>query len=210
MTARVSTIARTATVLSRNPLGLLALCLVIGEAIASIFLLHPSGLGRAERLLLCGFVVGYPLCVVAAIYRLISRHHTKLYAPADFRDERCFLEVLRLTDAGQPLPLASTRAIPGDDFALLEPAPAANCAPRPEPGIYLRCVDALRGRDALRGHDAYYVTRRQQIYLLRRDGQSGPPQEIKALPRGCEALPRQDWDRELSALVDVAEQFSRR
>lgn len=198
MTARVSTIARTATVLSRNPLGLLALCLVIGEAIAAMFLLHPAGLAGIERLLLCGFIVGYPPCVVVAIYRLISRHHTKLYAPADFRDERCFLEVLRLAEPGQAQPLASTRAIAGDDFALLEPAPAANQGPRPEPGMYLR------------GRDAYYVTRRQQMYLLRRDGQAGPPQEVRALPRGCAALARQDWDHELRALADVAEQFAGR
>ncbi|HEY0133015.1 MAG TPA: hypothetical protein VGB85_03010 [Nannocystis sp.] len=198
MTARGSTIARTATVLSRNPLGLLALCLVIGEAIAAMFLLHPAGLAASERLLLCGFVVVYPLCVVAAIYRLISRHHTKLYAPADFRDERCFLEVLRLTDPGQALPLASTRAIAGEDFALLEPEPAANSGRRPEPGVYRH------------GRDEYYVTWRQQVYLLRRDGQSGPPQEVRALPRGCEPVPRQDWDHELRALADVAEQFARR
>ena len=85
MAARIPTIARTATVLSRNPLGLLALCLVIGEAIAGMFLLRPGALLGVERVLLCSFVVAYPLCVVAAIYRLVSRHHTKLYAPADGR-----------------------------------------------------------------------------------------------------------------------------
>jgi hypothetical protein len=198
MTVRASSIARTAAVLSRNPLGLLALCLVIGEAIASIFLLHPGGLHGPERVLLCLFVVAYPPCVVAAIYRLVSRHHTKLYAPADFRDERCFLEVLSLTGAVQPVPLPSIHAIAGDDFQLIASAPAANGGPRLEPGVYLQ------------GSDAYYVTRRQQLYLLRCPGAPQLPREIRALPDGCRLLPRQDWDRELQALADAAEQIAGR
>lgn len=198
MTARPPSMARTAAVLSRNPLGLLALCLVIGEAIACTFLLHPAGLQAGERALLCGFVVAYPLCVVAAIYRLVSRHHTKLYAPADFRDERCFLEVLHLGGPGQALPLASTRVIAGDDFALIESAPAANCGPHRESGVYVL------------GDDAYCVTRRQRIYLLRRAGESQLPRECKALPAECRLLPRQDWDRELQALADAAERIAGR
>lgn len=198
MAARVSPIARTATVLSRNPLGLLALCLLIGEAIAGMFLLHPGGLLAVERVLLCSFVVVYPLCVVAAIYRLVSRHHTKLYAPADFRDERCFLDVLRLTDTGQAQPLASTHTIAGDDFALIEAAPAANCSPQATPGVYLRTTDA------------YYVTHGQQIYLIRRPDDPCLPREVRVLPYGCRLLPRQDWDRELQALADATEQIAGR
>ena len=184
--------------LSRNPLGLLALCLVIGEAIAGMFLLHPSGLQGAERALLCGFVVGYPPCVVAAIYRLVSRHHTKLYAPGDFRDERCFLEVLQQTAPGQAQPLASTRVITGDDFQLIEARPAANEAPRRVSGVYVHAGDA------------YYVTRRRQMYLLRRAGERELPREVQALPEGCRLLKRGEWDGELRALAAAAESFVRR
>lgn len=198
MTARLSSFARTATVLSRNPLGLLALCLVIGEAIAGMFLLHPNGLHGPERLLLCGFVVGYPLCVVAAIYRLVSRHHTKLYAPADFRDERCFLEVLRQSAPDQPPPLASTAIVEGDDFFMIIAAPAANGRPWREPGVYLV------------GGDAYCVTRRQQIYLLRRAGAVGLPHEVHTLPGACRLLPRHEWDGELQLLADAAERIAGR
>lgn len=196
MSSRVPALARTATVLSRNPLGLLALCLVIGEAIAGLFLLHPGGLLAGERLLLCSFVVAYPLCVVAAIYRLVSRHHTKLYAPADFRDERAFLEVLHLADGAQPL--ASTYTIAGDDFALIEASPAANGVPPLAYGVYLR------------GDDAYYVTRTRQIYLIRRSDEASLPREVRTLPHGCRLLPRHDWDRELQALADVTERLAGR
>lgn len=199
MTARVSPIARTATILSRNPLGLLALCLMIGEAIAGMFLLHPGALLGVERLLLCSFVVAYPLCVVAAIYRLVSRHHTKLYAPADFRDERAFLEVLRLADSAQPQaqPLASTYTITGDDFALIEAAPAANSGPQLAPGVYVRASDA------------YYVTHGRQIYLIRRTNDPLLPREVRVLPQGCRLLPSQDWDHDLQALAHATEQFAR-
>lgn len=196
MTARSLPLARTATALSRNPLGLLALCLIIGDGIPGMLLLYLGGLSGAERLLLCIFVVSYPLCLVAAIYRLVSRHHTRLYAPADFRDERCFLDVLALTGPSQAAPLTSTRVIAGEDFALIESAPAANCGPRREPGVYL-C-----------GTDVYYVTHRQQIFLLRRAGDTQLPREVRALPERCHLLPRQDWDRDLQALADAAERLA--
>lgn len=185
------TLARTATVLSRNPLGLLALCLIVGEAIAGLFLLGAGDLQRLERALLCVFVVVYPLVVVLAIYRLISRHHTRLYAPADYRDERCFLEVLQLTS--DALPFVPTRAIVGDDFALIAPQPAANNGPRIEPGFYLD------------GNSSYYVTRRGQMFLLRRAGDPHPPQELRTLPATCRRVPRHECDRELRALADAIE-----
>lgn len=193
MAASSPSLARTATVLSRNPLGLLALCLVVGESIAGVFLLRIGELGRPEALMLCAFVVVFPLVVVTAIYRLISRHHTRLYAPADFRDERCFLEVLRLTDRAAPPTLACTRAITGDDFQLIVPDVAANVRPRREPGIYLH------------EREAYYVTRRQQCFHLR--GADGPRllREVQRIPDACCLVARQHCDRELRALADAAD-----
>lgn len=201
MTVRTHSVARTATVLSRNPLGLLALCLVVGEAIASLFLLRGGGLGRPEAVMLCGFVVVYPLVVVCAIYRLVSRHHTHLYAPADFRDDRHFLEVLKLevlqlTAPGAAPPSLHTPAISGDDFQLLVPAPAANFGPRREPGIYVL------------GDEAYYVTRRQRCFHLR--GADGPRLllEVRHIPDVCRLVARQHCDRELRDLADAADNIS--
>lgn len=191
MRDRSPTLARTATVLSRNPLGLLALCLIVGEAIAGLFLMAAADLQPLERQLLCFFVVVYPVVVVAAIYRLISRHHTRLYAPADFRDERCFLEVLQFTEGIAPY--VPTRAIVGEDFALISPTPAANVSPRAEPGFYLD------------GDDAYYVTRRGQMFLLRRAGEPHTPHELRTLPASCRRVHRHECDRELRAMADAIE-----
>jgi hypothetical protein len=193
MSGRSLTLARTATALSRNPLGLLALCLVVGEAMAGAALLQAGGLGRPERLLLCGFAVVYPLVVVAAIYRLISRHHTKLYAPADFRDERGFLEVLQLTAPASAPAFAPARAIAGDDFALIAPVPAANSDARPEPGFYTRD-----------GGETYYVARQGRVFLLRR-GDGGAQREVGRIPADCRRVARHDCDRELRELADAVD-----
>lgn len=190
MKDRTATIARATTALSRSPLGLLALCLIVGEATAALFLHLLAAPYGPERAALCLFVVAYPLVVVAAFYRLISRHHARLYAPADYRDERCFLEALQLTGTFQPF--VPTRAIAGDDFALLVPPPAANAGPRPEPGFYLD------------GEDALFVTRRGQVFSLRRAG-SQAPIELRALPGGCRRVARHECDRELRALADAIE-----
>ena len=88
--------------------------------------------------------------------------------------------------------------IAGDDFQLIEASPAANGAPRREPGVYVR------------GGEVYYVTRQQQMYLLRRAGEPQLPRELKALPDGCRLLPRADWDGALRSLADAAEGLARR
>ncbi len=131
------------------------------------------------------------LLVVGAIYRLISRHHTQLYAPADYREDRLFLEVLQLTAPVQPF--AQVRAIVGDDFALLSPVPAANGGPRPEPGFYVL------------GDAAYYVTQKRRAFLLRRAGDPAGPREVKLVPAVCRLVARQYCDAELRKLADMVE-----
>ena len=47
-----------------------------------------------EKLPLIWFVVLFPLLVLAAFYRLVTKHHGKLYAPADYKDDKSFLKTL--------------------------------------------------------------------------------------------------------------------
>lgn len=122
--------------------------------------------------------------IVAAIYRLISYHHTRLYAPTDFRDERCFLEVLQLT-GGVALPLVTTRAIVGDNFALIAPQPAATAPAR------RRCASARPAssscfrarRSSGAGPGGSDPCRRPTATCRRRAGGSG-----RARPLGCGPL----------------------
>lgn len=191
MSALVPTLARTATALSRSPLGQLFLCLFVGEAAILLFVALVEAPRPELLLLLAGAVAVLPLLVVAAIYRLISRHHTQLYAPADYREDRMFLEVLQLTTPVQPF--AQTRAVAGDDFALLSPIPAANSEPRPEPGFYVL------------GDAAYYVTQKRRAFLLRRAGDPSGPREVKLVPAVCRLVARQYCDDELHQLADMVE-----
>lgn len=188
MSALVPTLARTATALSRSPLGLIFLCLFVGEAAILLFV-SLAAVSRLELLLVLGTLAGVlPLVVVGAIYQLISRHHLRLYAPSDYRDDRLFLEVLQFT--GPVRPFAQVREIAGDDFALIAPTPAANGAARPEPGFYVL------------GDAAYYVTQRRRAFLLRRAGDPSGPREVSGVPAACRLIPRQYCDHELHTLAD--------
>jgi hypothetical protein len=188
MSALVPTLARTATALSRSPLGLIFLCLFVGEA-AMLLFVSLVAVPRPEVLFLLATAAGVlPFVVVGTIYRLVSGHHTRLYAPADYRDDRVFLEVLQFAGAAQRF--SQVRAIAGDDFALIAPAPAANGGMRPASGFYVL------------GDSAYYVTRQHRTFLLRRAGDPSGPREIRGVPAACRLIARQDCDRELHELAD--------
>jgi hypothetical protein len=191
MSALVLTLSRTATALSRSPLGLIFLCLFVGEAAILLFV-SLAAAPRPELLFLLATSAGVlPLVVVGAIYRLISRHHTQLYAPSDYRDDRLFVEVLQLGRPVQPF----IRAIAGDDFALIVPVPAANSGPRQEPGFYVL------------GDAAYYVTRRRRAFFLRRAGDPTGPHEVRGVPAACRLVVREDCDGELRALANKIDEL---
>lgn len=79
--------------LTRNPLGIIALfvsliygfaCLVLSTSINNFD-------GSCERLPLIWFIIIFPFSILIAFIYLVVKHHTKLYAPRDFKDERNFV-----------------------------------------------------------------------------------------------------------------------
>lgn len=74
----------------RNPLGIIALFLFLIYGLATLAL-SVSGLQPDERLPLVWFLVIFPLIVLVMFGWLVSRHHQKLYAPSDYRDDDGFL-----------------------------------------------------------------------------------------------------------------------
>lgn len=78
--------------LSKNPLGIIALFLFLTYAFASLIVGCSDKLSMYERIPLIWFLVLFPLVVLVIFYLLVSRHHTKLYAPSDYRDDSSFLE----------------------------------------------------------------------------------------------------------------------
>lgn len=78
--------------LARNPLGIIALFIVLIYGFAALTLGMTSTLQPTERLPLVWFLVLFPVLVLAAFAWLVSQHHEKLYAPGDFKSDDGFLE----------------------------------------------------------------------------------------------------------------------
>jgi len=87
----VETFGQTAKGLARNPLGIIALFIVLVYAMAAL-VVSAAGLTAPERLPIIYFLVAFPVIVLGVFGWLVSRHPEKLYAPSDFRDDRSWLE----------------------------------------------------------------------------------------------------------------------
>ncbi len=133
--------------LVRNPLGIIALFIVLIYAFA-VLLVGFSGpkLAPNERLPLVWFIILFPFVVLFTFYRLVANHHSKLYAPSDYRDERLFFH---------PLTPAEQQARIGAEVQELdEPATAPHQDARAAPprlggGAYLLAEElALRQLEA--------------------------------------------------------------
>lgn len=88
MTKALQTFVEGAKGLSRNPLGIIALFIVLIYAMAATLTWM---LDREERQPLIYFLVLFPLPVLGVFGWLVSRHGGKLYAPSDFRSEENYL-----------------------------------------------------------------------------------------------------------------------
>lgn len=85
----------TAEKLSGNPLGIIALFIVLLYGIAGFVLGSSVGaLTSEERKILIWFLVVFPFIVLIVFAWLVSQHHTKLYAPKDFSSDETFLKAL--------------------------------------------------------------------------------------------------------------------
>jgi hypothetical protein len=81
--------------LARNPLGIIALFLLLVYGIAGlVFSVAAKGLIASERQPLVWFLVVFPVLVLGMFGWLVARHHTKLYAPSDYRDSEGFFRAL--------------------------------------------------------------------------------------------------------------------
>lgn len=91
----LSEFAAEARDLARNPLGIIALFIVLIYGFASLVLGFSDRLRDAERTVLVWFLVLFPPVVLVTFAWLVSRHHTKLYAPSDYRDDATFIQASR-------------------------------------------------------------------------------------------------------------------
>ena len=87
----IKTFAQSALPFTKSPLGIIALFIILVYALASLVLMFDSEFG--DKLIpLIWFLVGFPVLVFVGFLWLVAKHHTKLYAPSDYKDEDNFLK----------------------------------------------------------------------------------------------------------------------
>jgi hypothetical protein len=93
--SELGTFSEAAKGLARNPLGIIALFIVLIYGFAALTLGINSSLQSAERLPLVWFLVLFPVFVLFTFAWLVSKHHEKLYAPGDYKSDEGFLEGMK-------------------------------------------------------------------------------------------------------------------
>jgi CheY-like chemotaxis protein len=88
----VGSFAESAKHLARNPLGIIALFIVLIYGFASLLVGFSSRLQVSEHLPVIWFLVVFPVLVLVVFAWLVSRHHAKLYSPTDYRQDASFIE----------------------------------------------------------------------------------------------------------------------
>jgi CheY-like chemotaxis protein len=83
----------TAQGLAKNPLGIIALFIVLVYGLASVVVVFGSTLTPYERIPLVYFMVIFPVVVLGVFAWLVRSHSGKLFAPGDFKDEANYLKM---------------------------------------------------------------------------------------------------------------------
>lgn len=97
--------------LARNPLGIIALFIVLVYGFASLVTAFAGSFSPGERAPLIYFLVFFPILVLAAFTWLVSQRSGNLFGPADFKKEENYVRmqlsaVASLTAASSKNPLA--------------------------------------------------------------------------------------------------------
>ncbi|MET4659319.1 hypothetical protein ABID80_003035 [Streptomyces sp. PvP037] len=92
--------------LSRNPLGIIALFIVMVYSFAALVTGFADSLSATEKTPLIYFLVIFPVLVLGIFAWLVSMHSTKLFGPSDFKSEDNFVKLMSATAS---LTLASVK-----------------------------------------------------------------------------------------------------
>lgn len=87
-------VASEAVKLTRSPLGIIGLFLVLVDAIAALVIVS-SHLLPEQNSFIVGFIILFPCIVLYVFYILVTQHNHKLYSPSDFSDESNFVKTLK-------------------------------------------------------------------------------------------------------------------
>ena len=118
--------------LSRNPLGIIALFIVLVYGFASLVTAVGGSFTHDEKLPLIYFLVIFPVLVLGVFGWLVSSHSAQLFAPADFKNEENYVRMQLSAVASLATAAAKNPAAGGEsDIAAMvevvrEAAPSKN------------------------------------------------------------------------------------
>lgn len=126
---------KTAQKLATNPLGIIALFIVLVYGIAGfVFSSSAQYLDCNQKSFMIAFLVLFPVLVLSVFVWLVTCHHVKLYAPSDFKDEKNFMDAFKTAGPEQVLQkvIAENAASVGDDNTdMVTPATLGQTEPTP-------------------------------------------------------------------------------
>jgi hypothetical protein len=93
MSDDLKSFGETAKSLARNPLGIIALFIVLVYGFASLVTAFAGSFTSAKRVPLIYFLVAFPVLVLGVFAWLVSKHSGKLFAPSDFKDEENYVKM---------------------------------------------------------------------------------------------------------------------
>lgn len=100
MADRIRTFGNIARNLARNPLGIIALFIVLIYGIASLVTISIDTGVDSELLPLIWFLVVFPVLVLGVFAWLVSKHNDKLYGPSDFTNEENYMKLMTVASLG--------------------------------------------------------------------------------------------------------------
>jgi cytochrome bd-type quinol oxidase subunit 2 len=89
---------KTARDLARNPLGVIALFIVLIYGMATIIVVEGNKLTSFQRDVFVWFLSTYPVIVLLTFAWLVNRHSEKLYAPQDFKNQAHWVGLQRASE----------------------------------------------------------------------------------------------------------------
>ncbi len=93
MNDRAKNFNEAAATLARNPLGIIALFIVLVYGFASLVTAFAGSFTPGERIPLVYFLIFFPILVLSVFAWLVSRHSGKLFAPSDFKNEDNYVKM---------------------------------------------------------------------------------------------------------------------
>src|SRR5258707_8804977 len=114
MTDQTKSFGETAKSLARNPLGIIALFIVLVYGFASLVTAFAGSFTSSERLPLIYFLIVFPILVLGVFAWLVSKHSGKLFAPSDFKDEENYVRMQLSAVASLATAAAKNPALSGE------------------------------------------------------------------------------------------------